>query len=379
MKSRIVTCLLVAGAGLAMVLAVHVLFIFNNIWSWRITVVAAEYGHRFAMGAFLLAWIGWRRRAKFTAIAGVAAAAVLLWPLVQAISVSRKLPEDLRRTFGATRAADARPLDIVSLCIGTWRTNLKPEPLVYAEDAAGQRRIDFFRSKSVKPAPCIVLLHGGGWERGEVNELPDWSTHWAQNGYAVASVQYRFAPQHPWPAQDEDVRLALAYLKANAASLGIDPTRFVFFGRSAGAQIAVACAYGMHDPAVRGCVSFYGPQDMFFARKYSVEDDVLNSLRMVRNFMGGDPEQAEKNYTAASGMLLARSDSPPALIFHGSHDVIVWNRHSQRFAAKLDELGVSHLYLELPWAAHGFDWCYDGVGSQLARYSLDCFLEAVTR
>ncbi len=379
MKSRLWSCLLLACAALALVLAVHVIFVLDNIWSWRITVIAAEYGHRFALGAFVLAWICWRRRAKFTAIASVAAAAVLLWPLVQAVAISRTLPEDLRRTFGATHVADARPLSIVSLFIGTRRTNMKPESLVYAEDADGPRRIEFFRTKSGKPAPCIVLLHGGGWERGEVNELPDWSTHWAQNGYAVASVQYRFAPQHPWPAQDEDVRLALAYLKTNAASLGIDPTRFVFLGRSAGAQIAVACAYGLHDPAVRGCVSFYGPQDMFFARKYSVEDDVLNSLRMVRNFMGGDPEQAGNNYASASGMLLARSDSPPALIFHGSHDILVWNRHSQRFAAKLDELGVSHLYLELPWAAHGFDWCYDGVGSQLARHALDCFLEAVTR
>ncbi len=371
--------MLIAGAGLALVLALHVIFIFDNIWSWRITVIAAEYGHRFAFAAIVFVWFCWRRRRRFTAMSTVAAAAVLLWPLAQAAFIARKLPEDLSRIFGKSRVADAGPLDIVPLFVGSWQTNMKPEQFVYAKDADGSRRIEFFRAKPGKPAPCIVLIHGGGWEKGEVNELPDWSTHWARSGYAVASVQYRFAPEHPWPAQDKDVRQALAYLKANAASLGIDPSRFVFLGRSAGAQIAVACAYGMNDPAVRGCVSFYGPQDMFFARKLSVKNDILNSLRMVRNFMSGDPEQMEKNYASASGMLLARPESPPALIFHGSHDVIVWNRHSQRFAARLNELGVSHLYLELPWAAHGFDWCYDGVGGQLARHALDCFLESVTR
>src|SRR5690606_39651091 len=69
--------------------------------------------------------------------------------------------------------------------------------------------------------------------------------------YAVAAIDYRLAPAHPWPAQREDTHLALAWLKANATKLGIAADKLVLFGRSAGGQIAAAVGCTANDPAIR--------------------------------------------------------------------------------------------------------------------------------
>lgn len=378
MKRIMLTRLLPAVIAAAVLIALHVIFTFNNITSWMLAVVASEYGHRFAAILFLISLVCWRAGRRTLAVTGVVTGLVFLWPLAQSVALSKKVNVELLRVFGRHADDATVQLRTASLLFGTCPEKISPQVMTYAGEGGEKQSLYFFRAIANRPAPCIVLLHGGGWEKGTANEFPDWSSYWARSGYAVASVQYRLAPRHPWPAQREDVALALNFLKGKAAEIGIDATRFVFLGRSAGAQLAVACAYGMQDPSVRGCISFYGPQDMFFARKYALKDDVLNSLRMVRNFMGGDPEQVPDSYSSASGILLARPDSPPALIFHGTRDIIVWNRHSQRFAARLEELGVRHVLVELPWAAHGFDWCYDGIGGQIARDAVDCFLRKVT-
>ena len=71
----------------------------------------------------------------------------------------------------------------------------------------------------------------------------------------MAAVSYRLAPQSVWPAQREDVLAAIAWLKANALKLGLDPTRLVLLGRSAGGQLAAAVGYGARDPAIRAAAA----------------------------------------------------------------------------------------------------------------------------
>jgi acetyl esterase/lipase len=157
----------------------------------------------------------------------------------------------------------------------------------------------------------------------------------------------------------------------------VNPRGFILLGRSAGGQIASACAHGLRDPDIVGCVAIYAPHDMFFARRFAFEDDVLNSLRLLRNYLGGDPAEAETAYATASAFTLADGRSPPTLLIHGARDTLVWNMQSRRMAQRLRELGVRHLLVELPWAAHGMDWPFDGPGGQVTRIAVDGFLEAV--
>jgi acetyl esterase/lipase len=187
------------------------------------------------------------------------------------------------------------------------------------------------------------------------------------------------APKYRWPAQREDVRLTLAFLKEHAAQLGLDDSRFILLGRSAGGQIALASAYELGDKSVRGCVSLYGPLDLVFARTFAEEDDVLHSPRLLRNYLGGELADVGPNYVSASPFLVANAQSCPTLMLQGSRDILVWNLQARRMAARLKLLGVPHYLLELPLAVHGFDWAYDGAGGQLAKYALDQFFDTVCK
>jgi acetyl esterase/lipase len=228
-------------------------------------------------------------------------------------------------------------------------------------------------------APCVIVIHGGGWEDGAPGQFPALNAYLAARGYAVADIEYRLAPRWTWPAQREDVLDAMDYLTHHAAKLGIDPQRFVLLGRSAGGQIAEAVAYGAHRPAIRGCIAFYAPADMNYAYEFGRADDILNSLQLLRHYLGGTPAEARGNYDSASGILLANHESPPTLLLHGQRDELVWFRQSQRLSARLDELGVPHLFVQLPWATHAFDYNFSGPGGQISTYAVDAFLGIVTR
>src|SRR5712692_6733292 len=90
------------------------------------------------------------------------------------------------------------------------------------------------------PHPLAVMVHGGGWEHGDAgpsNRLSLVESGLVGKGFVVASVNYRLAPQYVWPAQIEDVKCAIRYLRASAATYGIDPTRIGVWGGSAGGHL----------------------------------------------------------------------------------------------------------------------------------------------
>jgi acetyl esterase/lipase len=235
------------------------------------------------------------------------------------------------------------------------------------------------REIGYRPPPCVVVIHGGGWDNGDRTELASFN-HWlASRGYFVAAISYRLAPQHPWPAQREDVLAAIAYLKANAGPLGLDANRLVLIGRSAGGQIAEVIAYAANDPAICGLVGLYAPSDLSFAYAHAEEDDAIRSPSLMRQLLGGPPETAKEKYESASALPLVSPASPPTLLLHGRLDALVWHRHSERLATRLAEHGVQQLFISLPWASHAFEVNQRGPGGQLTTYAVEWFLAAVTR
>jgi acetyl esterase/lipase len=190
--------------------------------------------------------------------------------------------------------------------------------------------------------------------------------HWlAGRGVAVAAVSYRLAPAHRWPAQRDDVRAAVDWVRANAPRLGVDPERLVLLGRSAGAQIAAATAYGEALPGVRAVVALYGCYDLEFVWSIRSATDSLNSDKLMQQFMGGGPEGAAEIYRSGSAEKLVHAGVPPTLIVHGALDQLVWCRHSERLAAALARAGVRHAFVRLPWATHAGDANLHGPAGQL--------------
>ena len=247
-------------------------------------------------------------------------------------------------------------------------------------DAAEPLELDFYATD--KPdAPVVIVVHGGGWDSGDRGQLAEFN-HWlAGEGYNVAAISYRLAPRYPWPAQREDTQQAIDWLQGNAAKLRIDATRLVLMGRSAGAQIAAAVAYGAPDAAVRGVVGLYGVYDLNFVWSISRPDDVLNSTKLMNQYLGGAPTTANQAaYDSASAQgLVRRGETPPTLLMHGTVDNLCWVKHSQRLADRLEAAEIPHAYVELPWAVHAFDFNLTGPGGQLTTYAVREFLAAVTK
>ena len=91
------------------------------------------------------------------------------------------------------------------------------------------------------PAACVMYLHGGGFVLGSLDSGDQIASGIAQEvGAAVVSVDYRLAPEDPFPAAPEDCHAALAYVSRNAAEFGIDPERIAIWGDSAGGNLTVA-------------------------------------------------------------------------------------------------------------------------------------------
>jgi acetyl esterase/lipase len=121
-----------------------------------------------------------------------------------------------------------------------------------------------------RPIPVILFLHGGGWSGGTRTTGPDFKRYFARDGFAMASMEYRLTPAVTFPANVEDVRTAVRWLKANAAAHGLDPERICLWGTSAGGHLAAVAGLaprGMFEgrdnlsytSTVRCVLDAYGP------------------------------------------------------------------------------------------------------------------------
>ncbi len=231
--------------------------------------------------------------------------------------------------------------------------------------------------QQTKPAPGVMVIHGGSWNSGDAQQLTSLNYYLAARGYVVAVINYRLAPKWPFPAALEDVHAAIGFLTENAATLGLVAERLVLFGRSAGGQLALLAGYTTERKSIRGVVAFYAPSDLLFSYNHPANPSVINTREILLDYLGGEPTQFKETYLAASPIHFVGSNSPPTLLIHGERDELVSATHSERLGQKLSDKGIPHLYLSFPWATHGCDAFFNGPCGQLSTYAIERFLAAV--
>ena len=383
------------GATLLFGIALFALVHAPTTFLWFLAIGATEFGHWFGVGSLILVGttlllrkLGrnrqgpWQLSNRLTLILSLIATGLFFSPLARAWTSARRIGPELATAFphpAATDSATKRPitLNFAELWNAPPTAVVPIETLQFSEHANEPLHLRFYRSQKPRPAPCILVIHTGGWNNGTPDEFSEFNSRLAQSGYAIAAIEYRLAPRWKWPAQRQDVIDAMNYLRKNATRLGIDPHRFVLLGRSAGGQIAESVAYSLHDPSVRGVIAFYAPADMHFAYRYARSDDILDSLKLLRDYLAGGPMEQPANYDSASGYGLVNKDSPPTLLLHGKRDELVWVLQSQRLDAQLEKAGVPHYFLKLDWATHAFDYNPSGPGGQISTQTVEWFLESV--
>jgi acetyl esterase/lipase len=221
--------------------------------------------------------------------------------------------------------------------------------------------------------PCVVMFHGGAWRFGSRRELssggrdsagnptPSLIERVAARGYVVASVGYRLAPKHKFPAQIRDARASVRFLRADAKKYSIDPDRFAACGFSSGGHLALLLgmangvegwdAGGHTDQSskVQCVVDFFGPTDLsLYAATPALEDAYM--VPVFGKVAKTDPDV----YKKASPINYVSKESPPALLLHGNFDLIVPIIHSERLQMKLREEKVEVEMITVRGEGHGW-------------------------
>src|SRR4051812_17355806 len=134
--------------------------------------------------------------------------------------------------------------------------------LEYARRPTGPLLLDLhLPARPVAPPPVVVWLHGGGWRKGDRSFAPDLDRYFAARGYAMANVEYRLSGDAIFPAQLDDVRAAVRWLRESAGEFGLDARAIGLWGSSAGGHLAaLAATTATADlDRVQAVVDGYGP------------------------------------------------------------------------------------------------------------------------
>lgn len=320
------------------------------------------------------------RAARWACGIALAAAAVAISPVVRAGGVTQSFDEAMRAGLGPDALAPGSsfrpgPFSLRDVFLGMkFGAGQPPRSIRFASPGGVDLTLDVHQPVGTGPHPAIVQVYGGAWQRGSPHDYGRFAGHLASLGYVVFAVDYRHAPRWTWPAQREDLRTALEWVRAHGAEYGADVSRVAMIGRSAGAHLALMAAYDAPVLPIRAVVSFYGPTDLEEGYRRPPRPDPFDVRSVEEALLGGTPDQRPQPYRDASPVTHVSSSSPPTLLIYGARDHIVLPRFGAELHQRLRQAGVTSVFLEIPWAEHAFDAIPNGPSAQMALYYTERFL-----
>jgi acetyl esterase/lipase len=233
----------------------------------------------------------------------------------------------------------------------------------YAKAGDVSLKLDVYKPKaeSAKARPCVVWIHGGGWQGGNKSSgdrlLPRFVT---TGNYVGVSVGYRLTDVAPFPAQIHDCKAAIRYIHANAAKLGIDPNKIGLWGSSAGGHLVSLLGTSSDVKELEGelgntgissrvaCVVDYcGPSDF-------PSFELTSGARVpVTKLLGGTPTDKLEIARQASPITYVTKDDPPFLIVHGTADNTVPFDQAVRFHDAQKKAGIDTTFVRIEGGGHG--------------------------
>jgi acetyl esterase/lipase len=228
------------------------------------------------------------------------------------------------------------------------------------------------------PFPAIVCIHGGGFRAGTREGYDGLCMTLAAHGYVAATITYRLAPAHPFPAAVLDCKAAVRWLRANAARHHIDPARIGATGGSAGGHLALflGVTAGVRDfegegdldqsSAVSCVVNEYGPCDL--TKSYGKSVDAAEVLPL---FFGGNLDTKRREHILGSPLYWITPNAAPTLCIHGTDDKYVAYEQATWTVDKLKACAVEAELLTIPGAGHGFK----GADAETAQQALIAFFD----
>jgi len=234
--------------------------------------------------------------------------------------------------------------------------------VVYGKGGGEDLKLNLSRPKQAEGRlPCVVVIHGGGWAAGRKEGHDNLTWELAKRGYVSATVGYRLVPKALFPAQIEDVKCAVRFLRANAEKYGVDPERIGATGFSAGGHLSqMLGVMGKEDGLegeggwaeqsshVQAVVNFFGPTD-FVSVEFPEQ-----SRGIVARWIGGTRQEKPEEYKKASPITYVTKGDAPILHIQGTKDNLVPHTQIYLMIDAMTAAGVPGRADLIAGAGHGW-------------------------
>jgi len=216
-------------------------------------------------------------------------------------------------------AEDLRPLAVI-------------RDIEYARIGERSLKLDIHLPRGKARSPMIVWVHGGAWRSGSKSNMP--LTKVVEEGYAIASVDYRLSTDARFPAQIHDIKAAIRFLRGHSGEWRLASKKIVIAGDSAGAHLAalVGVSNGHRELAgeigndrsqssdVQGIISFYGAANLTTILPQSTPHGLKVRIPALELLLGGQPTNLVELARLASPVFHVDRHDPPLLLLHGDQD-----------------------------------------------------------
>jgi acetyl esterase/lipase len=312
-------------------------------------------------------------------VSSVIGIVLCLLPFSQLSTVNQQVKTSMTQSLGVDYLAKV-PKELAS--------QMRPQPFVVGDAFSGIQieevrytsgipfaqhngvplTLDIYRPAQVGLYPGVMVIHGGAWQGGDPTNNEEFNRYLAARGYVVWSISYRLAPSARFPAQIEDVRAALSFLRERATEYETKSDRIALLGRSAGAHLAMLAAYTPSAIKIRAVVDYYGPVDLAAGYNDPPNPDPINTQAVLETFLGGTPKDVPKLYEQASPVQFVKKSLPASLLIYGGRDNVVQSKYGRGLYERLKSEGNKVVFIELPWADHAFDTVLNGISGQFSLY-----------
>jgi acetyl esterase/lipase len=261
--------------------------------------------------------------------------------------------------------------------------------ICYSKIGSNELHLDvYLPEQTVTPMPVLIWIHGGGWRAGE-RGLKDDMLRPLENGFAMVAASYRLSSEAIFPAQLQDCRTAVRWVRSQAGEYGFDPDRIGAWGSSAGghlvALLGVTGATEEFDTAeyaglsseVQAVCDWFGPTDFLRMNDFpgAMDHDAADSPES--QLIGGAIQENTDLVSAANPISHISSRTPPFLIVHGSEDRLVPHHQSELLQSALKSAGADATLYTVEGGDHGFTGAEKDTRSSLILMATDFFAKCL--
>jgi acetyl esterase/lipase len=256
--------------------------------------------------------------------------------------------------------------------------------VIYGRIKGRNLLLDIIKKSGIRDRmPVVVFIHGGGWISGNKESGISKLLPFAEKGYFCVSVSYRLSPEAQFPAQIEDCKCAIRFLRANSGKYNIDPEKIGVWGASAGGNLVALLGvtgdevfndkggWEGYSSKVNAVCDWFGRTNFLIDIKKS--EDEKSPYSYISKFLGGLIEENIEKAIKVSPYYYECKNTPPFLIMHGEEDNIVPYSQSEMFFQKLKRNKNKVTLVKIKNGGHG-----KGFGEKAMNFVIaffDCYLK----